>query len=82
MIIISDLNVSQQSCLNEVKDAEMMGHIMGGFIAPPPAPPFTPAPRLQITFPTVPGGNVAFAFRLGTFNLLGGFLTAEVTANF
>ncbi|NEO12155.1 MULTISPECIES: hypothetical protein [unclassified Moorena] len=32
MITISDLNVSRENCLTELKDAEMMGHIMGGFI--------------------------------------------------
>ncbi|AOX03964.1 hypothetical protein BJP34_35105 [Moorena producens PAL-8-15-08-1] len=31
MITISDLNVSRESCLTELKDAEMMGHIIGGF---------------------------------------------------
>ena len=31
MITISDLNVSRENCLTELKDAEMMGHIMGGF---------------------------------------------------
>ncbi|NEO93266.1 MAG: hypothetical protein F6K56_24820 [Moorea sp. SIO3G5] len=33
MITISDLNVSRENCLTELKDAEMMGHIMGGFIS-------------------------------------------------
>ncbi|AOY84361.1 hypothetical protein BJP36_34990 [Moorena producens JHB] len=32
MITISDLNVSRENCLTELKDAEMMGHIMGGFL--------------------------------------------------
>ncbi|NEO35123.1 MAG: hypothetical protein F6J90_01905 [Moorea sp. SIOASIH] len=31
MITISDLNVSRENCLTELKDAEMMGHIIGGF---------------------------------------------------
>ncbi|NEO93265.1 MAG: hypothetical protein F6K56_24815 [Moorea sp. SIO3G5] len=33
MITISDLNLSRENCLTELKDAEMMGHIMGGFIS-------------------------------------------------
>ncbi|OLT61142.1 hypothetical protein [Moorena bouillonii] len=32
MITISDLNVSRENCLTELKDAEMMGHIIGGFL--------------------------------------------------
>ncbi|AOX03966.1 hypothetical protein BJP34_35115 [Moorena producens PAL-8-15-08-1] len=31
MITISDLKVSRENCLTELKDAEMMGHIIGGF---------------------------------------------------
>ncbi|NEO47389.1 MAG: hypothetical protein F6K55_25990 [Moorea sp. SIO4A3] len=31
MITISDLNVSRETCLTELKDAEMMGHIIGGW---------------------------------------------------
>ncbi|NEO24142.1 hypothetical protein [Moorena sp. SIO4A5] len=30
MITISDLNVSREACLTELKDSEMMGHIIGG----------------------------------------------------
>ncbi|NEO12154.1 MULTISPECIES: hypothetical protein [unclassified Moorena] len=33
MITISDLNVSRENCLTELKDAEMMGHIIGGFFS-------------------------------------------------
>ena len=41
MITITDLNISQESCLTELKDAEMMGHIMGGFLfRPQPPSPF------------------------------------------
>ncbi|NEP27149.1 hypothetical protein [Moorena sp. SIO3I6] len=34
MITISDLKVSRETCLTELKDAEMMGHIIGGRFTP------------------------------------------------
>ncbi|NEP49847.1 MAG: hypothetical protein F6K65_13945, partial [Moorea sp. SIO3C2] len=30
MITISDLNVSRETCLTELNDSEIMGHIIGG----------------------------------------------------
>ncbi|NEO47388.1 MAG: hypothetical protein F6K55_25985 [Moorea sp. SIO4A3] len=35
MITISDLKVSRETDLTELKDAEMMGHIIGGFSLKP-----------------------------------------------
>ncbi|NEO24144.1 hypothetical protein [Moorena sp. SIO4A5] len=46
MITISDLNVSREDCLTELKDSEMMGHILGG--------------RFQLNGLTVTIGNIPF----------------------
>ncbi|NEP27150.1 hypothetical protein [Moorena sp. SIO3I6] len=35
MITISDLNVSREACLTELKDSEVMGHIIGGLTFQP-----------------------------------------------
>ena len=74
MITISDLNVSQESYLTELKDAEMMGDIVGGLN-------FVAAPRLQVTFPTNGTDPITFQFRLGTLRAFNNFFRAEFTLN-
>ena len=75
MITISDLNVSQESGLTELKNAEM-GDIVGGNFV------FTPARRLRLDFNIANNGTVTptVNFRFGTLTLFSR-LAAELTLN-
>ncbi|NEO70668.1 hypothetical protein [Moorena sp. SIO3H5] len=81
MITISDLNVSQESYLTELQDAEMIGDIVGGFFG---LGVFTAAPRLRVdVVPSTTAGTpptITASFRIGTLTLFGR-LAAEFTAN-
>ncbi len=79
MITISDLNVSQESCLTELKDAEMMGGIVGGSLLPSLKNLF----RFPSTVPTgfrlratVTNGDFDLGLRLFTFTV--GSLSGEI----